>query len=243
MSILVAIVGLGFLIFIHELGHFSASLALGMRPRKFYVGFPPALVKRNHGGIEYGIGMVPLGGFVKIPGMHRPAAADVDQSLGRAVEEAPELERPVERLRRALASGDHDAARAELAQVSAAADGIEFSAPVAREVERGLTDIGDALGPDAYWRAATWRRVVAIFAGPAANIVFAVLLFAALYMTSGGKATTTVEGIRADTAGRGDRAHGRRPDRLDRRKAHDGRLDPANDQRLGRQATDAGRPP
>jgi regulator of sigma E protease len=200
MTILVAIVGLGLLIFIHELGHFSASLALGMRPRKFYVGFPPALVKRNHGGIEYGIGMVPLGGFVKIPGMHRPSAADVDQAFGRAVEEAPELERPADRLRRALASGDHDAARAELTQFSATADGIELSAPVAREVERGLTDIGDALGPDAYWRAATWRRVVAIFAGPAANIVFAVLIFAALYMTSGGKATTKVEGIRADTA-------------------------------------------
>ncbi len=76
----------------------------------------------------------------------------------------------------------------------------ELSAPVAREVERGLVDMGDALGPDAYWRAATWRRVLAIFAGPAANILFAVVIFAALYMTSGGKATTTVEGIRADSA-------------------------------------------
>jgi regulator of sigma E protease len=200
MSILISIVGLGFLIFIHELGHFSASLALGMRPRKFYVGFPPAIVKRNHGGIEYGIGMVPLGGFVKIPGMHRPAPTDVDRSLGRAVEEAPELESSADRLRRSLASGDHETARAELARLSEAADRVQFSAPVEREVERALSDIGDALGPDAYWRAATWRRVLAIFAGPAANIVFAIVIFAALYMTSGGKATTTVEGIRADTA-------------------------------------------
>ena len=200
MTILISIVGLGLLIFIHELGHFSASLALGMRPRKFYVGFPPAIAKRSHKGIQYGIGMVPLGGLVKIPGMHRPAPADVDRSLGRAVEEAPELESSVDRLRHALASGDHDAAREALARFSGIADGIEFTAPVAREVERGVTDMGDALGPDAYWRAATWRRVVAIVAGPAANIVFAVVIFAALYMTSGGKATTTVEGIRADTA-------------------------------------------
>ncbi len=42
--------------------------------------------------------------------------------------------------------------------------------------------------------------MLAIFAGPAANILFAIVIFAALYMTSGGKATTTVEGIRADTA-------------------------------------------
>ena len=200
MTIFVSIVGLGFLIFIHELGHFSASLALKMRPRKFYIGFPPAIVKRTRKEIEYGIGMIPLGGFVKIPGMHRPAAADVDQSLGRVVEEAPGLGDAAERLRRALAIGDHDAARSALAAFASAAAAADLSDPMRREVEKGVTDLGDALGPDAYWRAATWRRVLVIFAGPAANILFAILIFAALYMTSGGKATTTVEGVRADSA-------------------------------------------
>ena len=33
-----------------------------MRPRKFYLGFPPALAKVRRRGIEYGIGMIPLGG-------------------------------------------------------------------------------------------------------------------------------------------------------------------------------------
>ena len=74
MTIFIAIVGLGFLIFVHELGHFTASLALGMRPRRFYIGFPPAILKTTRNGIEYGLGAIPLGGFVKIPGMHRPGA-------------------------------------------------------------------------------------------------------------------------------------------------------------------------
>lgn len=200
MSIFISIVGLGFLIFIHELGHFSASLALKMRPRKFYVGFPPALVKRTRKDIEYGIGMIPLGGFVKIPGMHRPAAADVDQHFGRVVEEAPGLGNEAGRLQRALAQGDHDEARAALAAFAAAADRTVLSDAMTRDVEKGVTDLGDALGPDAYWRAATWRRVVVIFAGPAANILFAILIFAALYLTTGGKATTTVEGVRAESA-------------------------------------------
>ena len=43
MSFAIAIVGLGALVLIHEAGHFFASLALGMRPRKFYLGFPPAV--------------------------------------------------------------------------------------------------------------------------------------------------------------------------------------------------------
>ena len=199
MTIVISIVGLGFLVFIHELGHFSASLALGMRPRKFYIGFPPAIVKRTRKGIEYGIGMIPLGGFVKIPGMHRPAPGDVDQALGRAVAEVPDLESAADRLRHALASGDHDAARDALAAFDEAASDSELTHPIAREIDKGVTDLGDALGPEAYWRAATWRRVLVIFAGPAANILFAIAIFAVLFMTSGGKATTTVEGVRADS--------------------------------------------
>jgi regulator of sigma E protease len=197
MTIVIAIVGLGLLVFVHELGHFLASLALRMRPRKFYIGFPPAVVKRVHGGIEYGIGMIPLGGFVKIPGMHRPAQGDVDPVFGRAVEEAPSLSGPADRLRRALASGDHDAARSALASFEQLAGDEALSDRARADVDKGVADLGDALGPDAYWRARTWRRVLVIFAGPAANIIFAFLLFTGLYMTSGGKPTTTVDSVRA----------------------------------------------
>jgi regulator of sigma E protease len=78
VNIFVAIVGLAFLILIHELGHFLVALAVRMRPRRFYVFFPPPLVKRVRNGIEYGIGTIPLGGYVKIPGMHKPAARDLE---------------------------------------------------------------------------------------------------------------------------------------------------------------------
>ena len=200
MTIFISIVGLGLLVFVHELGHFAASLALRMRPRKFYIGFPPAAVKRTRNGIEYGIGMIPLGGFVKIPGMHRPAAADVDPVFGRAVEEAPELAGPADRLRRSLDADDHDAARDSLAVFAELAAETPLSQQAAHAVEKGVTDIGDALGPDAYWRARTWKRVLVIFAGPAANIVLALVLFTGLYMTSGGKPTTTIDGVRAGTA-------------------------------------------
>src|SRR5207344_2277100 len=69
-----------------------------------------------------------------------------------------------------------------------------------RLASKGLEDIRDALGPDAYWRAATWRRVAAIVAGPLANIVLALVLFTGLFMNSGGPATTTVARVGADTA-------------------------------------------
>ena len=100
MSVFVSILGLGFLILIHEAGHFFVARVVGMNPRKFYLGFPPAIAKTKRKGIEYGIGAIPLGGYVKIPGMHRPAAGDLVIYFGRAVEEAASLARPVEELRR-----------------------------------------------------------------------------------------------------------------------------------------------
>jgi len=195
MTIFVSIVGLGFLILVHELGHFTASLALGMRPRRFYIGFPPAILKTTRNGIEYGLGAIPLGGFVKIPGMHRPAPVDVDAGLSRALQEEPALGASAGRLRNALAAGDHDAARDSLRVLGELVEERELSPQAASSARRGLEDLGDALGPDAYWRAPTWKRVVAIAAGPAANILLALVLFTGLYMTSVGKATTTVEEI------------------------------------------------
>ena len=205
MTIFVAILGLGLLILVHELGHFVVSLALGMRPRRFYIGFPPAIWKTTHNGIEYGIGAVPLGGFVKIPGMHRPAPVDVDTGVGRVLGDAPELGGAANRLRGALAAGDHDAARDSVRVLRELVDERELDPRAASVAQRSLDDLDDALGPDAYWRAATWKRVAAIVAGPAANILLALVLFTGLYMTSVGKATTTVdavsEGSPAQTAG------------------------------------------
>jgi regulator of sigma E protease len=197
MTIFISIVGLAVLIFIHELGHFTASLALGMRPRRFYIGFPPAIWKTTRRGIEYGIGAIPLGGFVKIPGMHRPAPSDVDTGLGRVLAAEPALAAPANRLRSALEADDHDAARDSVRVLRELVAERELDPPLAHAAEKGLDDLGDALGPDAYWRAPTWKRVVAIVAGPAANVVLALVLFTGLFMTSVGTATTRVEQVSA----------------------------------------------
>lgn len=71
MLIFISIVGIGLLILIHESGHFLAAKAFGMKAEKFYLGFPPAAIKKKKGETEYGIGFIPLGGYVKIMGMTR----------------------------------------------------------------------------------------------------------------------------------------------------------------------------
>ena len=186
MSYLIGVLGLLFLIFIHEGGHFVVARVVGMNPRKFYLGFPPAVVKTNRNGIEYGVGAIPLGGYVKIPGMHRPAARDLDMHFGRAVEEDPSLRRPVDDLRQKLAESEYDRADEVLEHVRGAISLASLSPLARKTAERGLTEIGDALAPDAYWKAKTWKRVAVIFAGPAANVVFAVAIFTAVLMVANG---------------------------------------------------------
>jgi regulator of sigma E protease len=182
MNIFVGILGLGFLILIHEAGHFFVARVVGMNPRKFYLGFPPAIAKAKRNGIEYGIGAIPLGGYVKIPGMHRPAAGDLDMHFGRAVEERPSLRRPVDALRARLEESDYAGALDAVRVLSEAITEAKLSPAATKAAERGLGEIEDALAPDAYWRARTWKRVAVIFAGPAANLLFAIAIFAALFM-------------------------------------------------------------
>ncbi|WP_461136338.1 RIP metalloprotease RseP [Spirosoma lituiforme] len=71
------ILGLSILVGLHELGHLLAAKAFGMRVEQYFIGFPPKIWSVKRGETEYGIGAIPLGGFVKISGM-------IDESLDTA---------------------------------------------------------------------------------------------------------------------------------------------------------------
>jgi len=68
-SALWVILGIGLLVFIHELGHFLAAKYFGMRVERFSVGFPPNMLSRRYGETEYVLGATPLGGYVQVAGM------------------------------------------------------------------------------------------------------------------------------------------------------------------------------
>jgi regulator of sigma E protease len=182
MTVAVAIFGLAFLILIHEAGHFYTALAVGMRPRRFYVGFPPALVKKRHKDVEYALGAIPLGGYVKIPGMHRPAASDLDVHFQSALYEEPRLLPAVDRVKRPLEVSDFDQARRAVDELEHAVSQAVLSPGAARAARRGLEELRDGLGRDAYWRQPTWKRLAVIAAGPGTNLVFAIALLAVVYM-------------------------------------------------------------
>ena len=70
------VLALSILVGIHEAGHMLAAKYFGMRVEKFFIGFPPKVFGFKRGETEYGLGAIPLGGFVKISGM-------IDESMDK----------------------------------------------------------------------------------------------------------------------------------------------------------------
>lgn len=81
------LLGLSILVILHELGHFLAARAFGIKVEKFYLFFDAwgfKLFKFKKGDCEYGIGWLPLGGYVKIAGM-------IDESM-----DTDQMEQPIQ---------------------------------------------------------------------------------------------------------------------------------------------------
>ena len=158
MSWLLVVVGFSALIILHEFGHFIVAKATGMRVERFFLFFPPKLVSVKRGETEYGIGMIPLGGFVKITGMNpeelEPRDDPEESDFGRSGLETEDAGRdtPQGLLERVEASGQ---------------DPSEQEKELSPEVLKR-----------AYYNQPVWKRVVVIAAGPAMNILIAfVILF------------------------------------------------------------------
>jgi len=89
-----AFLGFVALIVLHEAGHFTAAKAVGMRVERFSLFFGPLLFKVRRGETEYGVGPVPLGGYVRITGMN-PNEEIPPEVAGRAYYNQPVWKRIV----------------------------------------------------------------------------------------------------------------------------------------------------
>ncbi|MCB2201248.1 RIP metalloprotease RseP [bacterium] len=84
IKILQLILSLSILVVVHEFGHFIAAKTFKTRVEKFYLFFNPwfSIFKFNYKGTEYGMGWLPLGGYVKISGM-------IDESMDKEAMKQP----------------------------------------------------------------------------------------------------------------------------------------------------------
>ncbi len=189
IGIVVAVVGLGFLILAHEFGHFIVAKAAGMRVEEFSLGFGRYLISRRVGETIYGISALPLGGYVRVTGMHK------EEFAARVAE-----------------------AREEEAQLHAFRDepeDEEEADPVPPDHGRRPRDPEDRLaGPRAlsvqeiaatplhrrYYAHPFWHKLFFIIAGVTMNLVVAFLLIYIVGLTQGEAiVSTVVENVEAGT--------------------------------------------
>ncbi len=67
-SVLMAAIGLGLVIFFHELGHFAVAKWCGVLVERFSIGFGPILIQKKYGETDYALSLIPFGGYVKMLG-------------------------------------------------------------------------------------------------------------------------------------------------------------------------------
>ena len=169
MSWVLVVVGFAALIILHEAGHFAVAKATGMRVERFFLFFPPKLVSFRRGETEYGIGMIPLGGFVKITGMNPEELEAAER--GEQVERKPGLLEQIE--------------------------GADSGTVTPESIEGGTSD-PEIIGR-AYYNQPVWKRIVVIAAGPAVNIVLAFLILTVVYLDIRAPVSFSVDSVKPGT--------------------------------------------
>ena len=82
MTILATVIVLAVLIFVHELGHFTAAKAVGVEVQRFSIGLGPKVFGFRRGETEYVVSLVPLGGYVKMGGMEDEVMEKIEGGAG-----------------------------------------------------------------------------------------------------------------------------------------------------------------
>ncbi len=171
--------GLGLVIFVHELGHFLAAKACGVKCEKFYIGFdiplrlgpiklPSSLCKFQWGETEYGVGILPLGGYVKMLGQDDDPRNQAIENERVKIQKQQQEDAP-------SAAGDATAsAQAPLATGSVGSSGQD----------RGTTGCEAdefELDPRSFPAKPVWQRMIIISAGVVMNLISAVIFAAIAY--------------------------------------------------------------
>jgi len=157
-------IGLGISIALHELGHLWPAKRFGVYVPKYMIGFGPTLWSRRIGETEYGVKLLPLGGFVALSGMYPPAhdgdaPRDATTSLFDTAPSADEHESPL----------------------LARADAEEAAAPreASRTFNRVVLQDEPADDPKRmFYLLPWWKRIIVMLGGPFMNLVLAVVAYA-----------------------------------------------------------------
>ncbi len=162
LGVLIVAVGLILSIALHEIGHLVPAKLFKVKVSQYFVGFGKTLWSVRRGGTEYGIKMLPLGGYVRMVGMFPPGK-----------DERSEDARAEDRIRRTGLRGLTTALIEDTRAASTA-------------------EIADEIDPDEdkkpFYQLTTPRKLAVMFGGPVMNLIISAVLFA-IILTGFGLAT------------------------------------------------------
>jgi regulator of sigma E protease len=194
------IITFSILVVLHELGHFLAARAFGVRVHEFMVGLPGPALRLHTKKMDWGVTAVPLGGYVRIAGME---PGEEDELLGPALVAVRDAASPLDAAGLGRALGV-DNERAE----TIAASLKEWKAVKADTDDRLTLSVdGDTTGLTAdelldrartvtYRGQSTLRRITILAMGVVTNLALAILTFTVFFSVFGYfQLTTTIDTV------------------------------------------------
>lgn len=177
VGVLVFLLAIFASIALHELGHLYYAKKFGCRVSQYMIGFGPTIASWRRGETEYGVKLVPLGGYVKIIGMFPPetkAQSDIADGIAPA-DETPDVEVSDEvaaAAKRASADAPVTLRKSNtglFAQMVSQSRAAEFELVKPEDSER------------LFYKLDPGRKILVMLAGPGVNITLAFLCFLGVY--------------------------------------------------------------
>jgi membrane-associated protease RseP (regulator of RpoE activity) len=182
VGVLIFVVGLAVSIALHELGHLTAAKAFGVKVTQYMIGFGKTLFSFRRGETEYGVKMLPLGGYIAMIGMFppkHPGEAPRDASTG--------FYNSIVMTDGGIGATAGDRAEQRRGMLATMADD-------ARQASAETIPQGEE--HRAFYLLHPFKRIVVMFAGPFMNLVIAFVLIVIMLCGIGVQAaTTTVQSV------------------------------------------------
>uniref|UniRef100_UPI003A89AD4A site-2 protease family protein n=1 Tax=Leucobacter sp. BZR 635 TaxID=3378705 RepID=UPI003A89AD4A len=214
LGILIVVLLLGISIALHEIGHLVPAKLFGVKVTQYMIGFGRTIWSRKKGDTEYGVKLLPLGGYVAMIGMYPPAKPgeapreSTTGFLNSVVDEAPVktksrgVEGIVDEITRV---GDVQAAGNDAlpeGRGPAAADDdvdeIEYRRGLAGWVDEARDASAETIpeGEDhrTFYRLPVWKKIIVMAGGPLMNLLLAFLFFGIVISGFGIAQTSTTLG-------------------------------------------------
>ncbi len=193
LGVLLLLVGVGLSIGLHELGHLTFAKRFGVKVSHYMIGFGPTLFKFRRGETEYGVKLLPLGGFIAMPGMYPPK----DRTNTRIGEDAlaPVAPHALVEQPAGVAATQGPSAQGEPGGRQRRRRPFETTMAEARAYSN--QDIVPGEEHRTFYALSVPKRLAVMFAGPAVNLVLGIIIMFIVLVCIGAnlQPTTTVQTI------------------------------------------------